>query len=845
MSSRNGVAPKNIVWLFAALLPAFLLVSGCLTPNFKLPTGVGGAGGEGNAHCYDETSNADETGVDCGGLECDGCEVGGRCRKDSDCESNSCGGGKCKKATCDDLKVNNDETGPDCGGKTCETRCDVTLGCSVTRDCLAPPAEADGAAQCVENEDGEKECRLSCSRLRGDCNESASDGCEEQTETSSTHCGGCFQRCDLPNVAEALCVSGQCKVDAEDDNGGCESGFHDCDGVPENGCEANFETDVDNCGGCNQACSEENGTAECVLGECRISCKSGFANCNDDARSDGCETDTRSSVNDCGGCGEEDPKYICKPMEEGWSPYCLDKECGSINCEEIAPGYGACRGDRRCDVPLNTVTNCGVCGQICVVTGGTPTCTNKRCEIGACDEQRRDCDLVYMNGCEVDVTTDKRHCGGCTTADESPGTGQDCTALEANEALHILATSCEGFCKITSCDQGFGDCDGDPMNGCEVNFATDDKHCGACTASDAQPGAGENCDSLWSHADGSCVEGACVFEGCDTSFEDCSGDESCETDLRLPTSCGACGVECGGDQTRTSGTPSCTESGQCQVSCEAGYCNDATDPERPCTKRIGVGVENCEVCGESCQGSLPFCDGALGCRQAFPVTVVGTPTTRSGVDGVLSTSFTLTNPSTTRGRAVVVAIATPRAIASVTLGGTNMTRAAATTGTGDIGYSYVYYLPSSLLGSPGTKTLQISAISAWGGIVATPVEVINMAQGAPNWTSTSYAGNGPCSAAGGTHRVRQTFDVEFQGSLVFSALTVYGGSNGSTATATNLGTVYSGRQLGQQGQGWMSLTQAPSTNDVAVGWDVSGGDCWSVATANAVFDPIVEDGASD
>jgi hypothetical protein len=37
-----------------------------------------------------------------------------------------------------------------------------------------------------------------------------------------------------------------------------------------------------------------------------------------------------------------------------------------------------------------------------------------------------------------------------------------------------------GTCQISACDAGFGDCDGDPTNGCETDLRSDAANCGRC-----------------------------------------------------------------------------------------------------------------------------------------------------------------------------------------------------------------------------------------------------------------------------------------------------------------------------------------------------------------------------
>lgn len=83
-----------------------------------------------------------------------------------------------------------------------------------------------------------------------------------------------------------------------------------------------------------------------------------------------------------------------------------------------------------------------------------------------------------------------------------------------------------------ACEDGFGDCDGDPANGCEADL-TKAPNCGGC---------GNTC------AHGTCGGTQC---SCSPGFSDCDGDpkNGCEADLAAdPRQCGVCGHDCeGGD----------------------------------------------------------------------------------------------------------------------------------------------------------------------------------------------------------------------------------------------------------------------------------------------------------
>jgi hypothetical protein len=104
--------------------------------------------------------------------------------------------------------------------------------------------------------------------------------------------------------------------------GECPTGFVDCDGDPDNGCEANLDEDVDNCGACDFVCGTDNTTSvACVAGACEPECSTGFADCVQpqapDA-DDGCEL-MLGTETDCGSCGHDClggacVDYACEPV---------------------------------------------------------------------------------------------------------------------------------------------------------------------------------------------------------------------------------------------------------------------------------------------------------------------------------------------------------------------------------------------------------------------------------------------------------------------------------------------------------------------------------------------------
>jgi hypothetical protein len=83
----------------------------------------------------------------------------------------------------------------------------------------------------------------------------------------------------------------------------CNAGYGNCDGIAANGCETNTQTSPQNCGVCGNICSVANGTAGCAGGACTVaSCNAGYANCDGNA-ANGCETNTQTSSTNCGSCG--------------------------------------------------------------------------------------------------------------------------------------------------------------------------------------------------------------------------------------------------------------------------------------------------------------------------------------------------------------------------------------------------------------------------------------------------------------------------------------------------------------------------------------------------------------
>ncbi len=478
-----------------------------------------------------------QLGAECGYIS-DGCG------KYLFCED--CTGGR----VCGSLVPN--RCGPGCVPKTCAAQgaaCgSISDGCGATQDC-------------------------------GSCNQ-AGESCAGGGTDNRCGCA-----CQLPH-ATASCLSGVCSVSQ------CNSGWADCDGQPDDGCEVNIGTEIHNCGACGKECVGTNGIAGCVDGTCVLQgCLAGYGDC-DQVAENGCEANLQADPMNCLVCGN-----ICPA--NGGNPVCIQTVCSVSNCPV---GQADCDGNASngCETDTtSSVANCGYCGHACAFANATAFCAGGTCEFAACDATHGDCDSVQANGCETNLQNSPLHCGSCSTV---------CTAPTNSTA------ACVGAVCTFACKSGFGDCDSNAATGCEADLSSDIAACGAC---------GHACST--SHTTPQCVAGNCIGT-CQQGFADCNsnmGQDGCEADLLSPDHCGACANVCSNNHmaTRTCSNSTCTGTcaagnldcnndkltdgcetagSSCSVTCTPPFKDCDGNPANGCETNSDTDIANCGACGQAC-----------------------------------------------------------------------------------------------------------------------------------------------------------------------------------------------------------------------------------------------------
>jgi hypothetical protein len=503
----------------------------------------------GTADCDGNPNNGCETNVNTNANNCGSC--GTQCTNAHG--TTSCVGGTCTPvcaagyASCDGNPVNG---------------CETNLGNSVNNcgACGAGCTNPNGSTSCVGGN-----CAPLCSSGWGNCDGDTDNGCETQTATSTNNCGSCGTVCSNAHGTTS-CIGGACTPV-------CSSGWTNCDSNPNNGCETNTNSDVDNCGSCGNQCVNPQGSVSCSGGVCQVGCNPGFANCDGNA-GNGCETNVQTNINNCGGCG-----IGC--VNPNGSTSCVGGSCAPA----CSPGFGNCDGNANngCETNVtNTTAHCGACGNACTNAHGTTSCNAGAC-VPVCAAGWGNCDGNNANGCETNLNTSTGDCGACgVTCSNTNGT-----------------TACIGAVCVPSCSAGAGNCDGNPNNGCETNLNTNTSHCGGCGMACTNPNGGVACSN------GTCAP------SCNAGFASCDGNPNngCETNTTNNSlHCGACGTNCTNPMPPNATGANCQAS-TCEVTtCASGYVDKDLNHANGCECTTD-NVAN--TCGSATNlGSVPINGGS-------------------------------------------------------------------------------------------------------------------------------------------------------------------------------------------------------------------------------------------
>ncbi|MBL8601931.1 MAG: hypothetical protein JNK72_08405 [Myxococcales bacterium] len=461
----------------------------------------------------------------------------------------------------------NDDCANSPDGRVCDLMTGRCVGCVATNDTCPNEQHCDPVTS---------RCVAGCRNDEGCVSPGGADG-----GVASGHCDTATNSC-VACVTDAHCPSGRlCRGNvcvAACSVNGCPTGQSCCEGA----C-VDVTTNTSACGGCGVTCTSPNATAACAEGMCGVgACAEGYANC-DGAGNTGCEVDTRTSAEHCGGCGRSCPAVTNAVAT------CAGAMCG-FRC---ADGFGDCDGDptNGCETDVRSnAASCGACMQQCAMpSNGSPACTAGRCVVGACNAGYGDCDGDASNGCETDTNATARHCGRCGNACE---VGQVCNAGRCEIPCPRGLTNCNGECVslaydpqncgrcgnacaggalcgnsvcVQTCGAGQTTCSG----GC-TNLQNDVNNCGACGTVCA---AGQRC-----------VSGACVVV-CQMGQQECGG--TCVNTSTSLQHCGTCNNVCGpGEQCM---------SGRCTLTCRA--------PQVVCGNEcaeLSRDPNHCGACGRQC-----------------------------------------------------------------------------------------------------------------------------------------------------------------------------------------------------------------------------------------------------
>lgn len=293
-----------------------------------------------------------------------------------------------------------------------------------------------------------------------------------------------------------------------------------------------------------------------------------------------CDVDLQTDRQNCGACG------VTCPVETNGETYeCVAGRC-VLHCV-ANPLTLDCDGidENGCETRPGTNENCAACGDRCL--DPAKPCVNRNPGLGPAD-YGCGCvgDLIYCNENCTSPKRDDENCGACGTKCDRSGDG-----LPARANAYYGCENSE--CGHLKCEDGWADCDGNPLNGCETPIGTSE-NCTTCGDSCAPD---QRCavDTLTFKTQCLCPAGKTFCsQGCigDLCFGACFDLAS---DL---LACGACGVRCVA-QTGQSTEGVCTF-GVCSTICSHGRADCNGNSADGCEVNTDSDPRNCGACGNVC-----------------------------------------------------------------------------------------------------------------------------------------------------------------------------------------------------------------------------------------------------
>jgi hypothetical protein len=214
-----------------------------------------------------------------------------------------------------------------------------------------------GSAHVSSNACVSGQCDPKCSPSFLTCDNNKLNGCEADSSMDRNNCGACGSVCSTAAAAHVTanaCSGGDC-------NPTCSPPWGDCDGNGNNGCEVDTSTTRTSCGGCGAgfvcdiSAAAHVASNDCTGSTCHPVCSGTYKDC-DSSRFNGCEKDVSGDKNNCGACGT-----VCL-TQNATATSCASSTCNPT----CSPGWGKCATPQLgCVTPLGTTSNCRQCGEAC------------------------------------------------------------------------------------------------------------------------------------------------------------------------------------------------------------------------------------------------------------------------------------------------------------------------------------------------------------------------------------------------------------------------------------------------------------------------------------------------